>query len=300
MSSLCKVCGKWMDGNICRNCGALATDVGKKTVGSTHCPTCNKLIDIDAPFCPYCGKNSAEGEDAPERVKCAFCGKMMKKTAAFCPSCGKPPVKKMYKCPSCGRETEEDTPFCPGCGISREVAGAINKGVCINCGNRLAPDAVFCPNCGKSTGNRTSHTAPPLYGAYAPYRGGYYVKSPSETLATREKASGLVWLAVAIIQALVAWYFFDNSWDWGEYTWISYAIISLWNFSVAYQSLQRSKRVEARISGIVAEYDAMFTSCIVFIVINVLFGGVVGVAGAIFNLLNRSYAIKNAPYLEER
>ena len=34
--------------------------------------------------------------------------------------------------------------------------------------------------------------------------------------------------------------------------------------------------------------------------INILFGGVIGVAGAIFNLLNRSYALKNAPYLEER
>ena len=57
--------------------------------------------------------------------------------------------------------------------------------------------------------------------------------------------------------------------------------------------------VMARQRGIVAEYDRMLASTIVFIVLNILFGAIIGVAGAVFDLFNRSYALSNAQYLED-
>ena len=67
----------------------------------------------------------------------------------------------------------------------------------------------------------------------------------------------------------------------------------------AYCLFQRVKRVMARQRGIVAEYDRMLASTIVFIVLNILFGAIIGVAGAVFDLFNRSYALSNAQYLED-
>ena len=43
----------------------------------------------------------------------------------------------------------------------------------------------------------------------------------------------------------------------------------------------------------------MLTSGIIFIVLNALFGAVIGVAGAVFDLINRNYALNNAQYLED-
>ena len=43
----------------------------------------------------------------------------------------------------------------------------------------------------------------------------------------------------------------------------------------------------------------MLTGSIVFIVLNALFGAVIGIAGAVFDLFNRSYALSHAQYLED-
>lgn len=75
--------------------------------------------------------------------------------------------------------------------------------------------------------------------------------------------------------------------------------LAAYNGYGAYCSFQRVKRVQARQRGIVAEYDKMLTSGIIFIVLNALFGAVIGVAGAVFDLINRNYALNNAQYLED-
>lgn len=297
MSSFCKKCGSFVDGNTCSKCGYEFKAQVSHSVGATHCPKCKKLVDMDAGFCPYCGNDMNE-DTSDETQICAYCGNSMAPGAVFCPSCGnEKSAQTIYMCPNCGREMRENLPFCPGCGISRDNAGAMNRGVCMRCGKKVMPNDAFCPSCGQSTGRSAYINPTPRFGTGY---GEYYAKSPTEILTIREKAVGIVWLVVAVLQALLAFYLFDNSWQWGEYSWISVAVIAIWNVSGAYQSFQRARRVEARISGIVAEYRETFTSNVVCIVFNLVFGGFIGVVGGVFGLLNRDYAMRNASYLEDR
>jgi ABC-type phosphate transport system permease subunit len=50
---------------------------------------------------------------------------------------------------------------------------------------------------------------------------------------------------------------------------------------------------------IVREYDNMLIGSVIFIFLNAIFGAFIGIAGAIFVLFNRNYALSNAEYLED-
>ena len=179
--------------------------------------------------------------------------------------------------------------------------GGEDLAYCSNCGKEVT--GAFCSNCGQPTGNqRTEYTNT--------YQGNYqyqaYRKTPTQTLADREKASAIVWTVIASLQALLALFTFGAlNWigsiigfnlGWGSIFQIG---VAAWNGYGAYCSFQRVKRVLARQRGIVQEYDRLLTGSIVFIVVNALFGAVIGIAGAVFDLFNRHYALTNAQYLED-
>ena len=168
---------------------------------------------------------------------------------------------------------------------------------CSNCGKELESNARFCPECGSAVlgaQNRYVNNAQP------------YIKTPTQTLAGRERASAVVWTVIAGMQGLLGILTVGGlsllgniigvSLGWGGLFTLA---IAAYNGYGAYCSFQRVKRVLARQKGIVAEYDNMLAGSIVFIVVNALFGAVIGVAGAVFDLFNRSYALSNAQYLED-
>ena len=174
---------------------------------------------------------------------------------------------------------------------------------CSNCGKQIDDSAMFCPECGARTANGTQRQ-----GAYT-YQQRYYtpyIKTPTQTLADRERASAIVWTVVACLQGAIGILTVGGLSLLGNFIgiplgWSGLFILALaaYNGYGAYCSHQRVKRVLARQRGIVWEYDKMLTGSIVFIVLNALFGAVIGIAGAVFDLFNRSYALNHAQYLED-
>jgi len=59
-------------------------------------------------------------------MNCPNCQKPLQGDAKFCPYCGTA-VSKNLNCPSCGKKTEPDWVFCPGCGAS--LKGAPNQNI---------------------------------------------------------------------------------------------------------------------------------------------------------------------------
>lgn len=173
---------------------------------------------------------------------------------------------------------------------------------CSKCGKPLDDNALFCSNCGaKNIGVEAQTTKAYQQNYYVPYQ-----KTPTQTLADRERASAIVWTVIAGFQGIIgiattnALLFLGSLADmplgWGGFMLLA---LAGYNGYGAYCSFQRVKRVLSRQHGIVWEYDKMLTSCIIFIVLNALFGAVIGVAGAVFDLFNRNYALNNAQYLED-
>lgn len=61
-----------------------------------RCPSCGRIIPLDAKLCPYCGKQfknhfkeeqrEEDEDDVP--IFCTECGEQLKEEAEFCTSCG--------------------------------------------------------------------------------------------------------------------------------------------------------------------------------------------------------------------
>lgn len=176
---------------------------------------------------------------------------------------------------------------------------------CTKCGKPLNDDNYFCPNCGtKNTGNTNdinqgTYTYQQTY--YRPY-----VKTPTQTLADREQISAIIWTIIASLQGIIGILTVSGLSILGNIIGIPLGLggllilaLAVYNGYGAYCSFQRVKRVLSRQRGIVLEYDKTLITSIVFIVLNVLFGAVIGIAGAVFDLFNRNYALNNAQYLED-
>lgn len=56
-----------------------------------NCPHCERKVDADAEFCPYCGESTRKKpgvEPVIYEKSCAKCGAMMERGTKFCPNCG--------------------------------------------------------------------------------------------------------------------------------------------------------------------------------------------------------------------
>ena len=105
-----------------------------------------------------------------------------------------------------------------------------------------------------------------------------------KTLSEREMISGIVWIIIGALQCLS----------------MVGIICGAYNIYVAVLTLKRSKQVLNPWPGIVQFYDSWLTSIIICIVMNVLFGGVIGVVGALYDLFAlRGYVLSNKAVLQE-
>ena len=105
-----------------------------------------------------------------------------------------------------------------------------------------------------------------------------------KTLSEREQLSAILWLIIGILQVIT----------------IAGVVCGVWNIYCAYCRFKQSKAVLTPYPGLVQSYDKWMTNLIISIVINVILGGVIGVAAAIFDLIGiRGYVLENKQIFEE-
>ena len=106
----------------------------------------------------------------------------------------------------------------------------------------------------------------------------------TKTLSEREKISAIIWLVIGILQCLTG----------------VGIIAGAWNIYAAYTTYKRSSQVLTPWQGIVQFYEKWMTNIIIAIVINLIVGGVVGVAGALYDMfMIRQYVLENKAVFEE-
>lgn len=106
----------------------------------------------------------------------------------------------------------------------------------------------------------------------------------AKTLSEREKLAAIIWLVVGICQCLS----------------IACIIAGVWNIYVAITRFKQAEAVKNPWPGLVDAYDKWMTNIIISIVINIVFGGVIGVIGALYDLFGvRSYVLDNKEIFAE-
>lgn len=110
------------------------------------------------------------------------------------------------------------------------------------------------------------------------------LQTVTKTLSDREKISAIIWIIIGALQIICC----------------VTLIAGGWNIYAGIMSLKRANNVLQPWPGIVKSYEDSLTSMIIGLVINLLFGGVIGVAGSIYDLLAiRDYVLKNRKVFED-
>ena len=132
---------------------------------------------------------------------------------------------------------------------------------CNKCGKEIQGNVNFCNSCGN-----------PLNGV------GNNAEKLLHQLSERYKINGIIWIVVAVIQIILG--IFVN--------WIC-LIVGVLNIISAIQDIIFSGKMLKNPNGIVDKVRA-----ILILIYNVIFGGVLGVAGSIYYLVGiRNFVMKN-------
>lgn len=108
------------------------------------------------------------------------------------------------------------------------------------------------------------------------------VEGYARKLSTKEQTSGIIWVAISIVQLFLGFFF----------TWWIFAV-GIINMITAIGSFKKAKRVLTPYQGMVEEYDKQLVFLIIALAYNLLIGGIIGVVGNIYDVTTRNFVLEN-------
>ena len=103
-----------------------------------------------------------------------------------------------------------------------------------------------------------------------------------QNISNKEKTGGIIWIVVASLQLLIGL----------TYNWVT-LLIGIWNLMMGITTITNAGKMEQRANNIVEAYEKNLTNIIIFLVVNIFIGGLIGVIGAIYDLVVRNYVLNN-------
>lgn len=181
-------------------------------------------------------------------------------------------------CMKCGAILAENAVFCGECGAKCGEEKEERKVFCSKCGEEVKEGMHFCTGCGHPVSNSEAS-------AYNNFHQTVYTQQSSDLVqrvSERVKTNAIIWIVIASLQLLLS--IFVN---W------SFLIVGIINLISAISDLNYSKSVLQNSAGIVDKVKSL-VGPIVTLVYNLLFGGVIGVAGSIYYLVAvRGFVMEN-------
>lgn len=160
------------------------------------------------------------------------------------------------------------------------------KAFCSRCGKPVSPGDNFCEGCGAriedpvshSAGNTVSNEDEPLA------QGSATGEQTLGRVADYERISAILWICLGGIQVLM------GAIDGFK---IAMIIVGIWNLHAAYTRLKLPDLIRARRPGIPALYEKQLVQLAIIGVLNLVFGGVIGVAFVVFDFVIRGMVLRN-------
>lgn len=181
---------------------------------------------------------------------------------------------------------------------------------CSNCGNQTEDGVNFCKNCGAALdGGQVANNMPPNQQGYqqgyqSPYQAYPPMQDVLQQLSGKIRTQGIIWMIVCIIQYLAGTLYFyaaiDYSWYGGFYVdepvylvmGIFMILVAAVNTVLCVTNFKYSQEILQRPIGILNKYMPV-GGIIGMIIYNILFGGLVGIVGAIYAFTVRSFVLTN-------
>ena len=135
-----------------------------------RCPKCGTEVDLNATFCPVCGKEQEKVEIEPfipnGKRKCSGCGEIIDDSNVFCPKCGAK-KEEVVEATEENKETDEIPETAENSKVVEGIAETTEKNEeaekvekvveetipegkrkCSGCGEIIDDADIFCANCG--------------------------------------------------------------------------------------------------------------------------------------------------------
>lgn len=165
---------------------------------------------------------------------------------------------------------------------------------CTKCGHQLVDEAVICTSCGcMCNGNNNVNN--------------YFVPQPNSsfpelvnTLSGRLVINGVIWICIASLQILagISAFWIESVFGFFGFTGLI-LVVGILNLISGIADISYSNKIKTNPVGIVKKYEPL-TSPIIALIYNVIFGGIIGVAGVVYYFLAiRSYVMENRAAFEE-
>lgn len=151
---------------------------------------------------------------------------------------------------------------------------------CNKCGKEINGNLNFCDNCGNPLNNNVNISNNPLNYAANMNNGSILIKQ----LSGKYKMNGTIWIIVAAIQIIFSLILSDY--------WL-FLIVGVLNLISGIQDIVFSNSMLTNYKGIVDKVKPL-AGPIITLIYNLIFGGVLGVAGSIYYLVGiRNFVMTN-------
>lgn len=203
-------------------------------------------------------------------VSCVECDHAISPLAAACPRCGCPdPAARFVNTPPpAGEELRPATD-------NAVPPPRPSHGFCARCGREQPDSARFCPRCGTSATSALGDAAQRFAGSTFT-TSAVPADRMVDKIADYERVSAIIWLVFGIVQVIS----------------VVAIIAGIWNIFAALSRFKLIPLIRARNPEVPAIYESI-TQLIVIGVVNVLFGGVIGIVFVAFDFYVRSLVLDN-------
>ena len=218
---------------------------------------------------------------------CMYCGKSLPDEAVFCISCGKKQITNTVQQPINTSNSSKNDYY---------SNHSVNTAPIPNNQRNIYPQTTYNPPSPKDIKNYQQKISDNIF---------------INKLSSKVKTEAIIWVVVASIQILMAIIYFISGitefkkatryyYDSGNntatiiniITSIILIIVAIINYYYSSSQFKYAKEVKIKPTGIVSRYKPI-SGLILNLIYNLLFGGIVGVAGTIVGFVTRSFVMKN-------
>ena len=160
---------------------------------------------------------------------------------------------------------------------------------CENCGSELVEGNKFCPSCGADVYNKSSDNVNNVINS--PEK----VRKLITQLSQKNQTNAIIWGALGVVQIIIAMCTITY---YGFATGIWTLVVGILNVYSGYKDFTYSKELLKKPVAIISRYESA-TPIVIALIYNLIFGGIIGIAGSLYELSIRNFVLNNKTEFEQ-
>ena len=160
---------------------------------------------------------------------------------------------------------------------------------CENCGSELVEGNKFCPSCGADVYNKSSDNVNNVINS--PEK----VRKLITQLSQKNQTNAIIWGALGVVQIIIAMCTITY---YGFATGIWTLVVGILNVYSGYKDFTYSKELLKKPVAIISRYESA-TPIVIALIYNLIFGGLIGIAGSLYEISIRNFVLNNKTEFEQ-